>query len=704
MKHFSFYAFIVQLVAVTHVFCDNNDVAILLSSVLANCPSSESCFTLASCLRNQSACLVNNSVVTFSPGDHFTEDLNDFITIRRRQNLTLKVEHSSSEQVTALANIYCSNEMVLSFLEMENFAIIGLGFHNCGAPIPQSLYDEARKIQTRTYYDFFNGIKAALFMVNIFNLVIDGVHVNNSDGYGLFIINALGKSSISNSQFTYNNHRALHYHHYNPEYCDAGHETNITKCTGGNLVVLFQDEPQCHRQLPTYTFQVSNSMFSYGVNLDYHIQDASPRYIYNAGGLSIFTGQITYSLQVHVYNVVSSNNIAHSGANAVVYIHDIKSVDVVVHIDGSTFTNGNADLKFSSNVAYAGGLYVYYGSCVCFRDYEQPCRFTEYIDTRVFALTNCTFINNHGFRGAAINFESVVDDENLNGMVEMANFYVTDCRVLSNTGYVGIIRATETRTSLDSAYQMKFILSNTVISHNLLMEVMHDSQLRLLPERSFLSTVGIFGQTSDFISNTISHNALVGVHLEGMIVDFHGDSFIIGNNIIGGFGGGMRIYHAAIIRLWNDSTISITNNSADLGGGIYIDHIFKSGQQPCFFDIGKTLYGQRRVKFLGNKARLAGNSIYGGYIENCTVLSTFNTSGIVAFPALFDVPWTNSLTEVTSHIRHLCFCKNSSPTCGHNEEQMMVFPGQEIVIPAVAVGQLNGTVPSVVLSKIIHQS
>ena len=236
------------------------------------------------------------------------------------------------------------------------------------------------------------------------------------------------------------------------------------------------------------------------------------------------------------------------------------------------------------------------------------------------------------------------------------------------------------------------------------MEVVHNSLLRLLPERSFLSTVGIFRQTSDFINNTISHNALVGLHLEQTQVDFHGDSFIVGNNIIGGFGGGMRIYHAAIIRPWSDCTLSIANNSADLGGGIYVDHIFKSYKQPCFFDIGKTLHGKRRVIFGGNKARLAGNSIYGGYIENCTLLSMFNISGTVAFPVLFDVPWTSSLTEVTSHVRHLCFCKNSLPSCDHNEEQLVIFPGQEIIIPAVAVGQLNGTVPSVVLSEIIYQA
>ena len=443
MSYFSCYGFVI-IVAVTQIFGDNGDVAMIIPSS-ANCPSSGSCFTLASCLQNASVCLVSNSVVIFAPGDHFTEDLHGFITIRRRQNLTLKAhEHSASGQVTALANIYCSNGMGFAFFEMKTFTIVGLGFQNCGAPIPGSLYGEARDIQTRTYYYFFEGTKTALFMVNIFNLVIDGLHVNNSDGYGLFIINTLGRSSISNSQFTYNNYRALHYHHYNPEYCDAGYIQNITKCTGGNLVVLFQNEPWCHSWLPRYTLQIMNSTFSYGVNLDYHMQDAPPDYIYNAGGLSIFTGQITYSLQVCVRNIVSSNNIAHSGANAVVYIHDVKNVDVVVHIEDSMFMNGNAVLKFSSNVAFAGGIYIYYGDCVCSLDYEEPCRSTEHIDNRVFVLTNSTFINNHGFRGAAINLESVVDDQDLNGKVEMANFSVTDCTILNNMGYVGIIRVTET--------------------------------------------------------------------------------------------------------------------------------------------------------------------------------------------------------------------------------------------------------------------
>ena len=59
-------------------------------------------------------------------------------------------------------------------------------------------------------------------------------------------------------------------------------------CTSGNVVVLFQDEPECHsNQLLEYSFRTMKSTFSYGVNLDYQSQGSIPDYLYNAGGLSI---------------------------------------------------------------------------------------------------------------------------------------------------------------------------------------------------------------------------------------------------------------------------------------------------------------------------------------------------------------------------------------------------------------------------------
>ena len=165
-------------------------------------------------------------------------------------------------------------------------------------------------------------------------------------------------------------------------------------------------------------------------------------------------------------------------------------------------------------------------------------------------LTNCTLINNYGFHGAAILLTSVVGDQDLSGRIEItATLYVLDCTIIDNTGYVGIIKVTETRTSTSSAYHIKFILSNTVISYNHLMRVVYTNLLSLLPERNYISTVGIFHQDCLFTNNTISHNALVGLHTEQNEVDFHGNSLISNNNAIGGFGGGIRIYRLSLIHI-----------------------------------------------------------------------------------------------------------------------------------------------------------
>ena len=688
---------VVLLVAYQFVLSASRDVKIVTPTT--DCSSSGMCFTLVNCLQNASFCFSSNSVVMFSPGDHFTGDLSGFLAIKHKQNLILKVAASEDfVSVTASANIRCLKGIGFAFFDIQNLTIIGLSFYDCGAPIPNVLRREAIQVQTNTY---FEGTKTALFLVNIFNLTINHLHINNSDGYGLFVINALGISSVSNSVLTYNNYRALQYHQFNPKYCDAVHVPNITTCSGGNLVVLFQDEPQCSFPLQEYVLLVMNSTFSYGVNLDYEAWGPPPRYVYNAGGLSIFTGQVTYSVVVSVDNIVANNNIGHNGANAVIYIHDLKGVDVSVRINSSTFRNGNSDLEFSSNVAYTGGIYVYYGDCVC--DHYMTCTSQLRHDNRNFVLTNCTLINNYGFHGAAILLTSVVGDQDLSGRIEItATLYVLDCTIIDNTGYVGIIKVTETRTSTSSAYHIKFILSNTVISYNHLMRVVYTNLLSLLPERNYISTVGIFHQDCLFTNNTISHNALVGLHTEQNEVDFHGNSLISNNNAIGGFGGGIRIYRS-IIRLWSDCSLYIANNSADLGAGLYVDNIFKSIKQ-CFFDVDPTAtsIGHNRIKFWNNKARLAGNSVYGGYIENCIVRSTRNIPGIKALPFLFNIPWNNSLTEISSNLHQLCFCENNIPRCDHREWQGVISPGQEIIISAVGVGQLEGTVPSVVLSEIVH--
>ena len=91
----------------------------------------------------------------------------------------------------------------------------------------------------------------------------------------------------------------------------------------------------------------------------------------------------------------------------------------------------------------------------------------------------------------------------------------------------------------------------------------------------FLSTVGIFDLPYLFHNNTISSNSLVGLHIiEWSEVDFYGNNFISKNNIFGGLGEGIRLYHSSIT-LWFDCSLVIANNEADFGAGIYIDKILR---------------------------------------------------------------------------------------------------------------------------------
>ena len=169
-------------------------------------------------------------------------------------------------------------------------------------------------------------MKTALFVVNVFNLAISQMQVNNNNGYGLFVINALGRSSISHSQFSHNNFRALDYNQYNPEYCHV-RNNNVTTCAGRNLVVLFQDKNliYCMLPLPDYDFSITHSTFSYGVNFDY-VPNDPPDYVYNAGGLSIFSGQVCYTVSIRIDGIAAHSNIGHNEANAVICIHDMEGM------------------------------------------------------------------------------------------------------------------------------------------------------------------------------------------------------------------------------------------------------------------------------------------------------------------------------------------------------------------------------------------
>ena len=302
-------------VTLASTMSEKNVILVVPSQVYCPNATHTSCFTLVQCLENTNNCFLSNSVVTFLSSDHHTENVTGFKIIRNKENLVLRSESTSNSVPSS--KIYCSKGLSLAFINIHGLFISGLGFYNCGCRLPNELRKEATTIQTATYFKFFEGTKMALFAVNVYNMQFDHVHINNSAGYRLFILNALGNSSISNSAFVYNNWRALSYHQYDPKFCNSFYGIrNKSSCVGGNVLIIFQDTsmPNCSIQLRCF-FSISNCTFRHGVNFDYEQWDPPPFYLCAAGGLSIFTGQTIYSLAVEVTMSTMDSNLGHNGGN-----------------------------------------------------------------------------------------------------------------------------------------------------------------------------------------------------------------------------------------------------------------------------------------------------------------------------------------------------------------------------------------------------
>lgn len=92
-----------------------------------------------------------------------------------------------------------------------------------------------------------------------------------------------------------------------------------------------------------------------------------------------------------------------------------------------------------------------------------------------------------------------------------------------------------------------------------------------------------------------------------------------------------------------------------------------------------------------NSAELAGNELYGGWIDSFDYLNTFIYYNIIISP--------DETNAVASDPTRICMCIDSTPNCNMTGYKVAVYPGKNFEIKAVAVGQRMGIVPSIAIAK-----
>ena len=205
-----------------------------------------------------------------------------------------------------------------------------------------------------------------------------------------------------------------------------------------------------------------------------------------------------------------------------------------------------------------------------------------------------------------------------------------------------------------------------------------------------------------FINNTATHSGGITFMNSKMFTDSSFIADFVNNQ--GGDGAAMSFYKESFMLLssFEESVFTFHSNRAlKRGGAIFVedsDYINSLTRQieKCF--ILKNY--KTRFLFSNNSARLAGNDIYGGWIDFCKYTENYYFSRKINMMWVFSQN-DHDLHAITSNPIRICMCQNSIPFCNVTEYKVenKLFPGQTLEIMAVAVGQRMGIVPSVVLAQ-----
>ena len=287
------------------------------------------------------------------------------------------------------------------------------------------------------------------------------------------------------------------------------------------------------------------------------------------------------------------------------------------------------------------------------------------------SFSNCAFINilsndDSGLE-TVLNFQNNTSNEggvfvivNTNSMINNANF-----TFVNNTS----IGFDDNRLSAAGI----MFLKNSLVK-------MKKSAVRFVANRSPLSG-GL----------TMIKTELDATNISAEFIDNHGNN-----------GGGLSLYEGSTLVFDDYSFLTFCHNTASRkGGAIFVEDSGNINDQT------KKANNLRALMFLGgigvdlqlsgDKATVAGNEVYGGWID------------ILDYGRRYNISQNDSgLSTVASNPTRVCLCINSVPNCNITEHQIAVYPGEMFEAEAVAVGQRFGVVPSIIIAdlrekRILHK-
>ena len=584
----------------------------------------------------------NDTTFKFLPGGHA---LSKRILIQDVHNLTLSGLNGDNGRPV----VQCSGMTAgFWFKDILDLQIDGLKFQNCG-------------------FQYSQNQSQAILMQEVTNLLVSDVQINNSSGFGLFIVNIKGNSTIHSSAISKSH--------------------NESGCFGGNLRMIFNDTTtsDSHSVLVNNSF-LTNSSIHYHKNICHHHEAY-------ASGLCIFLNT-SNNISITIRNTTLAGNIARNGGNmAIKYAHmeNMTNWTSSVVIDNCTIAKGSAFL--------GGGMYLSMKA-------KQNTTIASYQYVDVITIRDTIFENNRAERVGggfcAQLFEDVKISTGANIKISNSKFNFNSVHnFLARGGGVAVNILTFNLASYMPHHMPQYNVS-------LISCIFYKNAVENLSEKAPVGIAALYTEQNslaylqdvEILSNNCSGIALVRSN-----AIFEGNNTLSGN--VGNYGGGIVLCDNSIMYFQNNVTLHISYNKAlRYGGGIYAEFDCTQAIPPCLYQFDNQ--NNKTIIMEHNQALKAGSELYGGSIEYCYIFGHYdpqNTTKI--FFDLFKFPChnPNDTSYITSSPQWVCFCNvnsggNLTENCSSTDtvKHAEIFPGSTIEVPLVIVGQRNGSVPGVVVA------
>ena len=273
-------------------------------------------------------------------------------------------------------------------------------------------------------------------------------------------------------------------------------------------------------------------------------------------------------------------------------------------------------------------------------------------------------------------------------------------------------------------YPVKIMIESTEISHNVvpqsvlqILSYAYQSQVQIVLQNVTIDNNSCNWSQNDFISNSeqpsavraegvtslvlnnvsITNNNMTGLLAYRIAVVINGTSVFDNNTGIDG--GGLAMYGGSYLVFKNNSLLNFTNNRAKQKGGAIFVNTQLTKNSPCFYQYSEGTQPQStRANFFGNIAKIAGTVLFGGSVYCIHFTNPHNYYDY--FSVTFSYSAQTGPSVISSEPTDVCFCDdNNTINCSQTQLTMTAYPGEEINISVVTVGQRNGVAPGLLEIK-----